>query len=127
MIKLSFLFLGILSFFYGIIFFLIPEWFVNFSIASNTNIAWLRSIGASILGILFMGSMYIYLNPIGKLEILRLITITSFLQTMALIYSRFFDEFSAKNIMVIDLTIVVALLVTIYLVLLNIYKNDYFK
>ena len=50
-----------------------------------------------------MGSMYIYLNPVGKLEILRLITITSFLQTLALIYSRLFDEFSAKNIIVIDL------------------------
>ena len=126
MIKLSFLLLAVLSFFYGIVFFLTPEWFVSFSIASNINIAWLRSIGASILGILVMGSMYIYLNPVGKLEILRLITITSFLQTLALIYSRLFDEFSAKNIMVIDSTIVVASLVTIYLVLLNVYKKDFF-
>ena len=126
MIKLSLLLLAVLSFFYGIVFFLTPEWFVSFSIASNINIAWLRSIGASILGILVMGSMYIYLNPVGKLEILRLITITSFLQTLALIYSRLFDEFSAKNIIVIDLTIVVASLVTIYLVLLNVYKKDFF-
>ena len=51
MIRNSFLIISILSLFYGMVFLLIPEWFVNFSEAKNTNIAWLRSIGASIIGL----------------------------------------------------------------------------
>ena len=116
-----------MSLFYGMVFLLIPEWFVNFSEAKNTNIAWLRSIGASIIGLLFIGCLYIYFNPVGKLDLFRVITITSTLQTIALFYSRFFSEFSANNLLVIDITIIIAVVVTTYFIFLNIYNSKYFN
>ena len=127
MIRNSFLIIAILSLFYGMVFLLIPEWFVNFSETKNINIAWLRSIGASIIGLLFIGCLYIYFNPVKKIELFRVITITSTLQTLALFYSRFFSEFSAKNLLVIDITIIIALIVTTYFILLNVYNSKYFN
>ncbi len=127
MIRNSFLIIGILSLFYGLVFLLIPNWFIDLTIAENTNIAWLRNIGAAIIGILFFGSLIIYTNPPKHLQILRLITFTSTLQTLTLIYSRFFNEFSAKNIIVIDLTIYLAIIISLYLAYLNIFKLNYFQ
>tara|TARA_Y100000748_G_scaffold246839_1_gene211368 strand:- start:68 stop:451 length:384 start_codon:yes stop_codon:yes gene_type:complete len=127
MIRKSFLIIGILSLIYGLIFFLIPDWFINLSKAENTNIAWLRNIGASIVGILFFGNLFIFLQPSGKIHLLRIILITSFLQTLALIYSRIFNEFSAKSLIIIDLTILLAIIVTIYLFFINFYKINFFK
>ena len=127
MIKNSFLFISIISLFYGAIFFIIPDWFVNFTMAENINIAWLRSIGASIIGVLFLGCFFIYLNPKDKKHLLRIITFTSLFQTLGLIYSRYFNEFSAKNIVIIDITIIIAVLVTIYFVLLIFYKAEKFN
>ena len=86
MIKVSFLIIGLLSLLYGAIFLITPFWFVEFSVAQETNIAWLRSIGASIVGLLFLGCLNIYMDPKGKFELLKIITITSILQTLALIY-----------------------------------------
>ena len=127
MIKNSFLFISIISLFYGAIFFIIPDWFVNFTMAENINIAWLRSIGASILGMLFLGCFFIYLNPKDKKHLLIIITFTSLFQTLGLIYSRYFNEFSAKNIVIIAITIIIAVLVTIYFVLLIFYKAEKFN
>ena len=126
MIRFSFLIIGIISLIYGSIFLIIPDWFVDFSIAEDTNIAWLRNIGASIVGLLFVGCMIIFNNPSNKISLLKIIAITSILQTSALIYSRFYNEFSAKNLIVIDLSIFLALFVCIYLVLIISLKYNYF-
>ena len=126
MIKVSFLIIGLLSLLYGAIFLITPFWFVEFSAAQETNIAWLRSIGASIVGLLFLGCLNIYMNPKGKFELLKIITITSILQTLALIYSRFFQEFSAQNLIVIDLTIVIAVLVTAYFIYIALFRKKDF-
>ena len=126
MLKNFFLTISVLSLFYGILFLFLPYLFVDISIAKITNIAWLRSIGASIIGVLFFGCLSIYLNPIGKFELLKIITITSILQTLALIYSRFFQEFSAQNLIVIDLTIVIAVLVTAYFIYIALFRKKDF-
>ena len=57
-----------------------------------------------------------------------IITITSILQTLGLIFSRFYNEFSAQNTLVIDFTIYSAIFVSLYLVyiLLN-YKSIFIK
>ncbi len=124
MIRLSLLVLSIFSLVYGVYFLLFPFNFVNITSAEETNIAWLRNIGASITGLLFIGLLYIYINPKKSLKLLTIITITSIIQTSALIYSRLFNEFSAKKIFLIDLTIYSALIVTIYLVFITIkYKK----
>ena len=124
MIRLSLLILSIFSLIYGVYFLFFPFNFVNITSAEETNIAWLRNIGASITGLLFIGLLYIYINPKKSLKLLTIITITSIIQTSALIYSRLFNEFSAKKIFLIDLTIYSALIVTIYLVFITIkYKK----
>ena len=124
MIRLSLLLLSIFSLIYGVYFLFFPINFVTLTVAEETNIAWLRNIGASITGLLFIGLLYIYINPEKSLKLLTIITITSIIQTSALIYSRVLNEFSAKKIFLIDLTIYSALTVTIYLVFITIkYKK----
>ena len=127
MIRLSLLILSIFSLIYGVYFLIFPLNFVIITDAQEINIAWLRNIGASITGLLFIGLMYIYINPKKSLKLLTIITITSIIQTSALIYSRIFNEFSAKKLLLIDLTIYSALIVTIYLIFINIKYKKFFN
>ena len=127
MLKNFFLTISILSLLYGILFLFLPYLFVDISIAKTTNIAWLRSIGASIIGVLFFGCLSIYLNPIGKFELLKIITLTSFLQTSGLIYSRFKSEFSAQNLLVIDATILLAIVTTLIFLIIAVYRKKFFE
>ena len=124
MIRFSLLVLSIFSLIYGVYFLFFPFNFVSITAAEETNIAWLRNIGATITGLLFIGLIYIYINPAKSLKLLNIITITSIIQTSALIYSRIFNEFSAKKLLLIDITIYSALIVTIYFVFITIkYKK----
>ena len=124
MIRLSLLAISIFSLIYGVYFLFFPFNFVSITDAEQINIAWLRNIGASITGLLFIGLFYIYINPEKSHKLLTIITITSIIQTSALIYSRLFNEFSAKKLFLIDLTIYSALIVSIYLVFITIkYKR----
>ncbi len=126
MIKVSLLILSLFSLMYGLFFLIFPFYFAVFTDAETTNIAWLRNIGASITGMLFIGLFIIYLEPSKTIKLLRIIIITSIIQTSALIFSRFNNEFSAKNIFIIDLTIILALFVTIYLLIISIkFKKDF--
>ena len=120
MIRLSLLLLSIFSLIYGVYFLFFPINFVTLTVAEKTNIAWLRNIGASITGLLFIGLLYIYINPAKSLKLLTIITITSIIQTSALIYSRLFNEFSAKKLLFIDITIFSALIVTVYLIFITV-------
>ena len=122
MIKFSFLFIGIISLIYGLIFLFIPNWFIDLSIAEHKNVAWLRSIGASIVGLLFFGCLAIYRDLKNGLPILRIISITSIIQTLALIYSRFYNEFTATNLIIIDLTIYIAIFVCCFFVFIWLQK-----
>ena len=124
MIRLSLLFLSIFSLIYGIYFLFFPYSFVIMTDAQITNIAWLRNLGGAITGLLFFGLFMVYLKPKGSLKLLNVIIITSIIQTSALIYTRLFNEFSAKNMLIIDITIYSAILVTVYLVYISIkFKN----
>ncbi len=127
MIRLSLLFLSLFSLIYGIYFLLFPYNFANLTEANYINIAWLRNIGASITGLLFLGLLVIFIDPKKTIKLLRIITATSIFQTAALIYSRFFEEFSAQKIFLIDLTIYSAVIVSIYLLFIGIKYKDLFK
>tara|TARA_Y100000768_G_scaffold13305_1_gene9367 strand:- start:261 stop:644 length:384 start_codon:yes stop_codon:yes gene_type:complete len=120
MIKLSILVLSIFSLIYGVFFLFFPFNFVLITSAQEINVAWLRNIGASITGLLFIGLLYVYISPEKSLKLLTIITITSIIQTSALIYSRLFNEFSAKKLLLIDITIYSALIVTFYLIFITI-------
>ena len=128
MIKISLLLISIFSLLYGLVFSFAPYFFAELTQAEPTNIAWLRNIGASICGILFFGLLYVYRSPSKNYDLFMIITITSILQTLGLIFSRFYNEFSAQNTLVIDFTIYSAIFVSLYLVyiLLN-YKSIFIK
>jgi len=127
MIRLSLLVLSLFSLIYGIYFLFFPFHFVSITVAEEINIAWLRNIGASITGLLFIGLLYISINPEKSLKLLTIITITSIIQTSALIYSRLFSEFSAEKLILIDITIYSALVVTIYLIFITTKYKMIFK
>ena len=127
MIRLSLLVLSFFSLIYGIYFLFFPFHFVNITVAEDINIAWLRNIGASITGLLFIGLLYISINPEKSFKLLTIITITSIIQTSALIYSRLFSEFSAEKLILIDITIYSALAVTIYLIFITTKYKMIFK
>ena len=128
MIKISLLLISIFSLLYGLIFSFAPFFFAELTQAEPTNIAWLRNIGASICGILFLGLLFVYRSPSKNYDLFMIITITSILQTLGLIFSRFYNEFSAQNTLIIDFTIYSAVFVSLYLVyiLLN-YKSIFRK
>ena len=128
MIKISLLLISIFSLLYGLVFSFAPYFFAELTQAEPTNIAWLRNIGASICGVLFVGLLFVYRSPSKNYDLFMIITITSILQTLGLIFSRFYNEFSAQNTLVIDFTIYSAIFVSLYLVyiLLN-YKSIFIK
>ena len=128
MIKISILLISIFSLLYGLVFSFAPFFFAELTQAEPTNIAWLRNIGASICGVLFLGLLFVYRSPSKNYDLFMIITVTSILQTLGLIFSRFFNEFSAQNNLVIDFTIYSAVFVSLYLIyiLLN-YKSIFNK
>ena len=127
MIRVSFLIISIISLMYGLMFLLFPYWFVNFTEAEITNIAWLRNLGASIIGLLFFGSLSICIRPGGKIAILKVMALTSIMQTSALIYSRFYNEFSARKLIVIDITILLAIFVCVFFIWILMNKSRNFR
>lgn len=127
MIRNIILIISLFSLFYGSVLLFYPNWFINLTNAENTNIAWLRNIGASITGLLFFGCFSIYLKPRRKITLLKIITITSITQTLALIFSRFYNEFSAKDILIIDLSIYLAIIVCFYFLFILFFKSKQFK
>ena len=128
MIKISLLLISIFSLLYGLVFSFAPYFFAELTQAEPTNIAWLRNIGASICGVLFLGLLFVYRSSSKNYDLFMIITITSILQTLGLIFSRFYNEFSAQNTLIIDFTIYSAVFVSLYLVyiLLN-YKSIFNK
>ena len=127
MIKISLLLISIFSLLYGLVFSLAPYFFADLTQAESTNIAWLRNIGASISGVLFLGLLIVFRSPSNNYDLFMVITITSILQTLSLIFSRFYNEFSAQNTLVIDLTIYSAIFVSLYLVFILLKYNSIFN
>ena len=127
MIRSSLIFIALFSLIYGLVFLIIPNFFVELSEAKPINVAWLRNIGASISGVLFLGLILIYLNPSKNNDLFLVITITSVLQSMGLIFSRFYNEFSAQKTIIIDLTIYSAIIVSLYLIYILLNYTSIFK
>ena len=127
MIRKSLIPLSFFSLIYGLIFLIFPYFFANLTEAETTNIAWLRNIGAAISGILFLGLIFVYIKPSKNYDLFLTITLTSVLQTLALIFSRFFNEFSAQKYLIIDLTIYSAIFVSLYLIYILLNYNIIFN
>ena len=87
MIKISLLLISIFSLLYGLVFSFAPYFFAELTQAEATNIAWLRNMGASISGVLFVGLLLVYKSPNKNYDLFMVITITSTLQTLGLIFN----------------------------------------
>ena len=127
MIRKSLIAISFFSLLYGLVFFITPNFFAEITRADKTNIAWLRNIGAAITGVLFIGLILVYKAPNKNYDLFTVITMTSVLQTLGLIFSRFFNEFSAQKTLIIDLTIYSAIFVSLYLIYILIKFNSIFK
>ena len=86
-----------------------------------------RTPAAAITGVLFIGLILVYKAPNKNYDLFTVITMTSVLQTLGLIFSRFFNEFSAQKTLIIDLTIYSAIFVSLYLIYILIKFNTIFK
>ena len=127
MIRKSLIFISIFSLIYGFMFLIMPNFFAEITQAQKTNIAWLRNIGASICGVLFVGLLLVYRKPKENYGLFAVITITSVLQSLGLIFSRFFNEFSAQKTVIIDFTIYSAIFVSLYLIYILLKYNNIFS
>ena len=127
MIRSSLILIALFSLIYGLVFLFTPNFFVELTQAEPINVAWLRNIGASISGVLFLGLILVYLNPSINYDLFLIITVTSIFQTLGLIFSRFYNEFSAQKVIIIDLTIYSAIIVSLYLIYILLNYTSIFK
>ena len=96
---------------YGLFLLCAPDLFCDLIKADAVNIAWLRTIGAALLGTNVVGSWLWLNNP--TLELGRVLTVTAGLQAIAMSASLRLGEFTAEKIWIIQASIVLAVLVTI--------------
>jgi len=96
---------------YGLALILAPDLFCDILQADAINIAWLRTIGAALLGTNVLGSWLWLRNP--SLDMGRVQTVTAGLEAAAMGVSLLFGEFTADNIWMVQASVLLALIVTI--------------
>ena len=99
---------------YGLVLALQPEVFCELIQADPVNTAWLRTIGAALLGTNVLGSWLWLRNP--NLDMGRVQTTTAGLEAAAMGASLLLGEFTADNIWMVQASVLLALIVTIGLV-----------
>ena len=96
---------------YGLVLILAPDVFCELLQADPVNTAWLRTIGAALLGTNVLGSWLWLRNP--NLDMGRVQTVTAGLEAVAMGASLLLGEFTADNIWMVQASVVLAFLVTI--------------
>ena len=96
---------------YGLILLLAPDLFCEILQADAVNTAWLRTIGAALLGTNVLGSWLWLRNP--SLDMGRVQTATAGLEAAAMGGSLLLGEFTADNIWMVQASVFLALVVTI--------------
>lgn len=95
---------------YGAILFLVPDVFCDVLKAEAVNTAWLRTIGAALLGTNVVGSWLWLQSP--SLDLGRVQTMTAGLEAIAMTVSLLLGEFTAEHIWMVQASVVLAFLVT---------------
>ena len=95
---------------YGAILFLVPDVFCDVLKAEAVNTAWLRTIGAALLGTNVVGSWLWLQNP--SIDMRRVQTTTAGLEALAMTVSLLLGEFTAEHIWMVHASVVLAFLVT---------------
>jgi len=99
---------------YGLVLILAPDLFCDMLQADVVNTAWLRTIGAALLGTNVLGSWLWLRNP--SLDMGRVQTATAGLEATAMGGSLLLGEFTAGNIWMVQASVFLAIIVTIGLV-----------
>tara|TARA_B100001113_G_scaffold78450_1_gene61633 strand:- start:1171 stop:1533 length:363 start_codon:yes stop_codon:yes gene_type:complete len=99
---------------YGLVLILAPDVFCELLQADPVNTAWLRTIGAALLGTNVLGSWLWLRNP--NLDMGRVQTVTAGLEAAAMGASLLLGEFTADNIWMVQASVFLALIVTIGLI-----------
>ena len=99
---------------YGLVLILAPDLFCDILQADAVNTAWLRTIGAALLGTNVLGSWLWLRNP--SLDMGRVQTTTAGLEATAMGVSLLLGEFTADNIWMVQASVFLTLIVTIGLV-----------
>ena len=99
---------------YGLVLILAPDVFCELLQADPVNTAWLRTIGAALLGTNVLGSWLWLRNP--NLDMGRVQTTTAGLEAAAMGASLLLGEFTADNIWMVQASVFLAIIVTIGLV-----------
>ena len=99
---------------YGVVLILAPDLFCDILQADPVNTAWLRTIGAALLGTNVLGSWLWLRNP--SLDMGRVQTATAGLEATAMGGSLLLGEFTADNIWMVQASVFLAIIVTIGLV-----------
>ena len=95
---------------YGLILILTPDLFCEILQAEAVNTAWLRTIGAALLGTNVLGSWLWLRTP--SLDMGRVQTVTAGLEALAMTLSLLLGEFTADNIWMVQASVFLAVLVT---------------
>lgn len=99
---------------YGTILLIHPALFCELIDATAVNLSWLRTIGAALIGTNVVGSWLWLKSPnldMGKVQLA-----TAGLEAFAMTVSLILDEFTAQRIWMVQLSILLAIVVTIGLI-----------
>ena len=96
---------------YGLVLLLTPDLFCEILQADAVNTAWLRTIGAALIGTNVLGSWLWLRNP--SIDMGRVQTATAGLEAIAMGISLLLGEFTADNIWMVQASVFLAVLVTI--------------
>ena len=99
---------------YGLTLLLIPEVFCDLLDAEKVNTAWLRTIGAALLGTNVVGCWLWLTSP--SMDMGRVQFATAALEAIAMAGSLVLDEFTANNIWMVQASVVLAFVVAIALI-----------
>ena len=98
---------------YGLTLLLTPELFCELLDAEKVNTAWLRTIGAALLGTNVIGSWLWIKSPSMDMGRVQFATVT--LEAFAMAGSLVLDEFTANNIWMVQASVLLAFVVAIAL------------
>jgi len=97
------------SFGYGLMLLIVPDVFCDLLKAEAVNTAWLRTIGAALIGTNVVGCWLWLQSPsvdMGKVQFA-----TATLEALAMATSLILDEFTAQNIWMVQASVVLAVIV----------------
>lgn len=96
-VRVLLMLIAALSVLYGLVFLAMPGFFVDLSAARPINLGWLRNVGAALVAVQGLGTVFAIRGP-GNQDLLLVLGIASLAETLALGISLAAGEFSAARL-----------------------------